>query len=92
MTEWISVEDAMPEPCTQVIVTWVNHKPAPYYMQIKDKPFVSTAVWYADSWYWWNERVEDLLAEYGERGGCPVDRAIEITHWMPLPEPPEVIE
>lgn len=89
---WISVNDALPEPYTQVIVTWVNHMPAPYYSHIKDKPFVATAVWYCGAWYWWNDLIEDMLKEYGERGGYPVDSAIEVTHWMPLPKPPEVEE
>ena len=87
---WISVDNALPESCTQVIVTWCNHNPATYYRQFKDIPFVSTAVWCNGSWYWWNAQIEDLLAEYGERGGVSVDRAIEITHWMPMPKPPEV--
>ena len=89
---WISVKDALPEQNTHVLIVWVNHDPLPYYERIKDKPFVASGVYYNGLWYWWSDGVEALLAEYG--GGCifPVDNAIEITHWMPLPAPPEEVQ
>ena len=38
-------------------------------------------------WYWWSCVCEDFLAEYGRNEPDLVDSDIEITHWMPLPEP-----
>lgn len=85
---WIPVTERLPDDLAEVNVTWVNHKPESYYESIKDEPFTATAVFYKGKWYWWTTYTQDLLAEYGER--CNVglmDEAIEVTAWMPLPEP-----
>ena len=89
---WISVKDRLPEELEVVSVVFKNHNPEPYYAEIKDKPLVATAVFYEGCWFWWDSIVEDLLAEYGKRGvyeNNTIDKDIEITHWMPLPEPPK---
>lgn len=39
-----------------------------------------TAVWTECGCFWWE----------GSLGGCDTKVAVPITHWMPLPEPPEV--
>ena len=84
---WIDVKDQMPESLQSVIVTWKNHEPEPYYSDIKHKPFVGVAIYYRDKWWWWSAYTEDVLAEYGRSNEDEVDDAIEITAWMPLPEP-----
>ena len=85
---WIPVSERLPDDLAEVNVTWVNHKPESYYESIKDEPFTATAVFYKGKWYWWTTYTQDLLAEYGER--CNVglmDEAIEVSAWMPLPQP-----
>ena len=89
--EWVSVEDRLPEELTPVNIVWVNRKPPSYYANIKDKPFTATGIFYRDRWYWYSVVCEDMLGEYGDYEPDRVDEKIEITHWMPLPEPPEVV-
>ena len=87
---WIPVAERMPEERVLVNVVWVNRAPEPYYERIKNVPFSGTACFYRENWYWDSPVVLDLLAEYGEDNLDLVDDAVEITHWMPLPEAPEV--
>ena len=86
---WIPVTERPPEERTLVNVVWVNRVPEPYYKKIKGVPFSDTACFYRGRWYWDSPAVLDLLAEYGEDASDLVDEAVEITHWMPLPEAPE---
>lgn len=87
--EWISVEERLPEDNEAVNVVWVNRHPVIYYQDIKDKPQSATGVYYKGQWYWWSAVVQDYLAEYGEWDCDKMDDAIEVTYWMPLPEPPK---
>ena len=84
---WIPVSESLPEDLEEVIVTWVNHDPAPYYNFFKDKPCTATAVHYKEKWYWSSRTCADLLAEYGRNPYDEIDDGIEIIAWMPLPEP-----
>ena len=86
---WIPVTERLPEERVLVNVVWVNRAPEPYYEKIKGVPFSGTACFYMERWYWDSPVVLDLLAEYGEDYPDLVDDAVEITHWMPLPEVPE---
>ena len=86
---WIPVTERMPEERVLVNVVWVNRAPEPYYETIKNVPFSGTACFYRENWYWDSPVVLDLLAKYGEDNLDLVDDAVEITHWMPLPEAPE---
>lgn len=86
---WIPVTERLPEERVLVNVVWVNRAPEPYYEKIKDVPFSGTACFYRDQWYWDSPIVLELLAEYGEDEPDLVDDAVEITHWMPLPEAQE---
>ena len=86
-TRWIPVSERLPEDLEPVNVTWVNRKLKLYYEDIKDKPFTATALRANCRWYWWSTRCVDMLKEYGRYELDEVDYGIEITAWMPLPEP-----
>lgn len=86
---WIPVTERPPEERVLVNVVWVNRVPEPYYKKIKGVPFSDTACFYRGRWYWDSPAVLDLLAEYGEDEIDLVDEAVEVTHWMPLPEATE---
>ena len=90
--QWISVKEQLPKDNQAVNITWVNRKPVSYYAHIKDKPFVSTGVYYKGNWYWWSSIVQDYLAEYDTFESEQIDEAIEIVVWMPLPEPYNIKE
>lgn len=84
--EWIPCSERMPDDLEVVNITWINHKPEPYYHDIEDKSFVASGVHYRGKWYWYSTTCADYLGEYGSNEVDLVDDAIEITAWMPLPE------
>lgn len=83
---WIPVSERLPEELVPVNATWINRNPDPYYKDIKDVPFVATAVYCNGKWYWWSSVCTDYLEEYGEYNVDLVDKDIDIVAWMPLPE------
>lgn len=86
-TQWIPVNERLPEDTYPVNITWVNHAPVPYYATIKDKPFTATGCYCDGKWYWYSVTCQDYLDEYRY---CDVDsmaEEIEVIAWMPLPEP-----
>ena len=87
--KWIPCEERLPKDLEVVNITWVNHRPVGYYYDIKDKPFTATAIHYEDKWWWYSPICEDLLAECGKSECDKMDADIEVTAWMPLPEPYE---
>ena len=92
VSEWIPVSERLPEDLIPVNITWVNRKPASYYMYIKDKPFTATGILCHGAWYWFSARCEDYLKEYGDSKDDAMDKPIEVTAWQPLPEPYRVLE
>lgn len=89
-TNWIPVDEKLPEECVPVNIVWINRNPDTYYSKIKDVPFSSTGVYYNGNWYWYSSTCVDYLAEYGKCEWDLVDKAVDITHWQPLPEPPHM--
>lgn len=85
--QWIPVAERPPEELVLVNVVWVNRVPEPYYKKIKGVPFSGTACFFEGRWYWDSPIVLDMLSEYGKDDPDLVDDAVDITHWMPLPEP-----
>lgn len=86
-SKWIPCSVELPKDLVTVNVTWINRKPARYYAHIKDKPFTATGILYNGKWFWWSTYTEDLLSWYGGDKADEVDEDIEITAWMPMPEP-----
>lgn len=84
---WIPVRERFPEECVPVNITWINRNPEPYYSKIKDVPFSATGVYFNKNWYWYSSTCIDYLVEYGKCEWELIDKTIDITHWMPLPEP-----
>lgn len=89
-TNWIPVDEKLPEECVPVNIVWINRNPDTYYSKIKDVPFSSTGVYYNGNWYWYSSTCVVYLAEYGKCEWDLVDKAVDITHWQPLPEPPHM--
>ena len=85
--QWIPVTDRLPEDLQEVNITWVNHRPEPYYEYINNKPFNGSAVYFKGKWYWYSQYCVDTLNEYGYCEYDEMDDAIEVTAWMPLPKP-----
>ena len=88
--QWIPCSERLPDDLAEVNVTWVNHDPEPYYAFTKDKPSTASAVFYKGNWFWYSSICADILAEYGKNDANRIDEAVEITAWMPLPDPYEV--
>lgn len=87
---WIPVSDRLSEECVPVNIVWTNRNPETYYSKIKNVPFSATGVYYNGNWYWYSSTCVDYLAEYGKCEIELVDKAVDITHWQPLPEPPHM--
>lgn len=84
-TRWILVSEKLPEDLEPVNITWVNHNPESYYVDIKDEPHTATGIYYKGRWYWYSSTCEDYLKEYGRCDVDEIDADIEVTAWMPLP-------
>lgn len=79
-----------PLDCTigETDITWVNRSPTRYYADIKGKPFTATAVYYHGRWYWWTAIIRSVLEDCEKAAAdWEIDDCIDVTAWMPLPEP-----
>lgn len=88
--EWILTSDRLPKDLEQVLITWTNTKPEPYYKEILGKNFTGAGYYYDGYWYWWSDVTDDLLKEYGNRlqfNPYLMDEAIKVLAWQPFPKP-----
>ena len=99
MSEWISVEDRLPESGRNVLATYTNRfgkrriivgcrcdrwkheapcddECASEYSEEEDEYFL------LEGWYEQQDNLDYYASIYVHEG--------EVTHWMPLPEPPEL--
>ena len=78
MSEWISVEDRVPDKNIRV---WAFYSASIIHScACWNRDGCWFAVWWGDKW---NDRItRDALKELDAD-------TLELTHWMPLPEPPE---
>lgn len=80
MSEWISVKEGLPDSGQKVVVADIFHG------EIVD---------YATAYYYNSKHGAGWGAEDGGYearnydGGASIFLNLEITHWMPLPEPPQ---
>lgn len=89
-TNWIPVDEKLPEERVPVNIAWINRNPETYCSKIKDVPFSATGVYHNGKWYWYSSTCVDYLTECGECEWELIDKAVDITHWQPLPEPPHM--
>ena len=87
--EWILTSDRLPEDLEQVLITYTNTRPEPYYKDILGKNFTGAGYYYDGHWYWWSDVTDDLLKEYGRMPFNPylMDEAIKVLAWQPFPKP-----
>lgn len=85
MSEWISVEDRLPEDSDSVFIVRmdaINDYQFPYeYENAVDKAFWSVGFWYLEDW---DEDRYKKTSEVSKEQW----RLEDVTHWMPLPDPP----
>ena len=88
MSEWISVKDRLPENADHP-----NAFCPRYLVQTK---YGTSEGWYNPNKGCWYTLVWFLIGRYDEddidmeRGDIPkISNKIEVTHWMPMPEPPK---
>ena len=89
-TNWIPVDEKLPEERVPVNIAWINRNPDTYFLKIKDVPFSATGVYHNGNWYWYSSTCVDYLVECGECEWELIDKAVDVTHWQPLPEPPHM--
>ena len=81
--KWIPVSERLPEKkgrylvCTEVRTKWRT------YMQ---------TVWYATSYDGWEKHLKGKNLRYAYDSEFGDYEISGVTHWMPLPEPPEEVE
>ena len=81
--KWIPVTKRLPENLDEVIITWEDMSPFSH----KCDRLTGVAVFNNNRWYWYSRFTRKALKEYGRFKDALIDDSIEITAWMPLPEP-----
>ena len=76
--EWISVEDRLP-PLDRIV--WL--------FRPKYGPFIGCRTDDGDGWLWANSYGSQYWHEGKWEGDAEIDDDYDVTHWMPLPDPPE---
>lgn len=61
MAKWIKCNKKQPKTVDEVLITYINTAPAPYYQDVKDKPFVSTGHYYNGRWFWHGNCTQEYL-------------------------------
>lgn len=84
---WIPVAERLPKDFEEAIVTWVITNIEQYDDDTEDKKFSGVAIFYKSKWYWYSNTTLYELLTCGECKDMPIDDAIKITAWMPLPKP-----
>ena len=87
MAEWISVKDKLPTEGGEYLVFLKDIEPPtgePIYDGIPPYDVVTVAMYSEDAkvFKWGDEWVFNMLLEH------PCSFTMEMTHWMPLPQPP----
>ena len=83
LPKWISVKERLPD-IGQIVLTYCNDRGAEYKVLRRAFSDLYKAAGLGDGWYW--ESI-DYMTEYPDEFGNG-----EVTHWMPLPDPPEVAD
>ena len=86
MDEWISVKKDLPKNSRSVFILEmdaINDYAFPYrYEDAVEKGFYENGQWFYE---WW----DDDRYEKAEKHKAGDFKANDVTHWMPLPEPPK---
>ena len=102
MSEWISVEDKLPDSGKKVIATYKNalsktrrimafYAPRFTIDSTSDDDEGVGEYNETDDEYYLTEGWWECIDNWGDYAHIKVNEG-EVTHWMPLPEPPEEIE
>lgn len=100
MSEWISVNDSLPEREKPVLVAVKNYRGNMFVtkgMYEDGTVLIPNSIWLWDDYDEWGEYNEELDEYYVPEGWFEWNDFIEncgvidqqVTHWMPLPEPPK---
>lgn len=88
MSNWISIEDKLPEEYTAVQVF--------YQADLNGEPvtFISFATYKKGEWYLIDDFFGGYVLDvfYGTYEATDVIDGFEVTHWTPLPEPPKGVD
>ena len=79
MREWISVKERLPELEQEVLVYAVGKESG-----FEDDAHIAISMRYVFHIFTWDKGVEEWQAPWDY-----FNRNYEVTHWMPLPEPPK---
>ena len=98
MSDWISVEDRLPYPAMMVLVAWTDNLTNQFvlmaeYSNGKSLPVMDECL--VEGYGNYDEETDELWCPIGWFESNQSDEILwevsgDVTHWMPLPNPPEV--